>query len=144
MAQNDSENSKPPPVNLAQVAVLLVDDQKAARQLLRAFLIRIGVGKIEEATDSIEALRILMLTSKTQSPFRAVFVSRMMREMSGLELVRNIRQLSGWSEFPIVVISEDLDFGIVKDAVTVGASEYLLRPYDESALRTMLVRLLTK
>ena len=143
MSQNDS-TPKSTAINLSQVSLLLVDDQKAARQLLRAYLVRIGIGRIEEATDSIEALRILMLTSKGQSPFKAVFVSRAMREMSGLDLVKNIRLLAGWDDFPIVVISEDLDFVHVRESVQAGASEYLIRPYDEATLRSMLERLLVK
>lgn len=142
MAQENSSNEKSSSVDLAKVAVLIVDDQKAARQLLHAYLLRIGVGKVEEATDKIEAMRVLTGSAKTKSPFRAVFVSRMMREMDALDLVSSIRQLAGWTDLPIVVVSEELDFGYVKDAVTVGASEYLIRPYDETALRSMLVRLL--
>lgn len=143
MAQKESTRQKSLPA-LSQVSLLLVDDQKASRQLLRAYLVRLGVGRIEEAADSLEALRLLMLTSNSQSPFRGVFISRMMREMNGLELVRTVRQLAGWSTFPIVVISEDLDPQHVRDAVSAGASEYLLRPYQEEQLRAMLERLLIR
>lgn len=135
------ENKKPRSP-FAQSGVLLVDDQKAARLLLKSYMTRLGVGKIEEATDSIEALRILMQTTPGQCPFGAVLISRNMREMTGLQLVKNIRQLSGWSEFPIVVISEDLDPALVRDAAAAGASEYMLRPYDEETLKTILERTL--
>lgn len=123
---------------------LLVDDQRAARLLLRVFLIRHGVNFIEEASDSISALRLLMSTPQNQSPFRAIFISRQMPEMSGLELVRTIRQLPGWAQFPIVIISEDNDAKLERDARNAGASEYLMRPYTEEELQAVLKRISSK
>lgn len=120
---------------------MLVDDQRAPRQLLRAFLLRIGVGQIEEASDSLEALRILMLSSRSQTPFDGIFINRTLREMDGLELVQNIRQLVGWQDFPIVVISEDTDAVHARENLEAGANEYLLRPYLESDLRAILDKL---
>ncbi len=127
-------------VDLSKVSLLVVDDQKAARQLLRAFFKRLGVGRIEEATDCIEAVRLL--TSKSQPPFHAAFISRSMREMTGTELVFDIRELEGFTNFPIVVVSEDLDPVHRKAAFGVGATDYLLRPYDEETLRALLAKLL--
>lgn len=140
------------PLDLSQVSLLLVDDLKAARLLLRAYLTRMGVRRIEEATDSIEAVRFL--TSKSQAPFHAVFISRSMRAktstkpaagnelVAGTELVFDIRQLEGFSNFPIIVVSEDLDPVHRKSAFGVGATDYLLRPYDEATLRELLEKLL--
>ncbi len=129
-------------LNLAQLGVLLVDDQKAARLLLRSYLIRLGIGKVEEVTDSIEALRLLINTPAKHQAFAAVFISRSMREMSGLELVRNIRQLSEWSTIPIIIVSEDRDAAKLLDAVAAGATDYLLRPYSQETLLATLKRAL--
>jgi two-component system chemotaxis response regulator CheY len=120
---------------------LLVDDQRAARLLLRVFLVRQGVSFIEEAGDSISALRLLMATPQSQGSFRAVFISRQMPEMSGLELVRTIRQLPGRSQFPIVIISEDSDAKLQRDAVDAGATDYLMRPFTEEDLTALLKRI---
>jgi two-component system chemotaxis response regulator CheY len=120
---------------------LLVDDQRAARLLLRVFLIRQGVNFIEEAGDSISALRLLMATPQNQSPFRAVLISRQMPEMSGLELVRTIRKLPGWSQFPIVIVSEDSDAKLQRDAIAAGANEYLMRPFTEEDIAALLKRI---
>lgn len=126
----------------ANVGILLVDDQKAARVLLKSYLARLGFGKIEEATDSIEAVRILAQTPPAQCPFGIAFVSRSMREMSGLDFVRTIRQRTGWGDFPIVLVSEDLNPALVRDAIAAGATDYMLRPYDEKTLSDLLQRTL--
>jgi two-component system, chemotaxis family, chemotaxis protein CheY len=120
---------------------LLVDDQRAARMLLRVFLLRQGVNFIEEASDSISALRLLMATPQNLSPFKAVFISRVMPEMSGVEFVRTVRQLPGWANFPIVVISEDSDPKLEDEAFASGATDYFLRPYTEDDLKAVLARI---
>ncbi len=120
---------------------LLVDDQRAARLLLRVFLIRQGFNFIEEASHSISALRLLMATPQSQSPFRAVFISRQMPEMSGIELMRTLRQLPGWTQFPIVIISEDSDAKLQREAMAAGATDYLLRPFTEEELTALLKRI---
>lgn len=117
---------------------LLVDDQRAARLLLRVFLLRQGVNFIEETADSISALRLLTATPHNLSPFKAVFISRVMPEMSGVEFVRTVRQLPGWANFPIVVISEDADPKLEEEAFAAGATDYLLRPYTEEELKAVL------
>jgi two-component system, chemotaxis family, chemotaxis protein CheY len=137
LAQNESSQ-----INLSPLGILLVDDQKAARLLLRAFLTRLGVGRVEEASDSIVALRLLMNTPSSHQAFAAAFVSRSMREMTGLELVRNIRQLAEWSDFPIVIVSEDPDPSLVRDAIAAGATDYILRPYSQETLLATLKRAL--
>lgn len=120
---------------------LLVDDQRAARLLLRVFLLRQGVSFIEESGDSISALRLLTATSQNQSPFKAVFINRIMPEMSGIEFVRAVRQLPGWAHFPIVVLSEDANSKCENEAFNAGASDYLLRPYTEEELQAVLSRI---
>lgn len=136
MVRSDTRRNK-----YSQLGLLLVDDQKAARILLRSYLNRLGVGDVEEATDSLEALRILMQTRAADCPFEAIFVSRSLREMSGLNLVKNIRLLAGWKDFPIVLISEDLDPSLAIEANKTGATEYLIRPYSEERLKAVLDRI---
>jgi two-component system chemotaxis response regulator CheY len=120
---------------------LLVDDQKAARMLLRVFLLRQGVGFIEESVDSVSALRLLLGAPVSATPFKAAFVSRTMPEMSGCDFVRAVRQKSGWAQFPIVVVSEDADPALRHEAFAAGATDYLLRPYTEQEIQSVLQRI---
>jgi two-component system chemotaxis response regulator CheY len=64
-----------------------------------------------------------------------------MPEMSGLELLRTIRQLPGWVDFPVVIISEDSDAALRRAAMEAGASDYLMRPFTEEDLMALLKRI---
>ncbi len=134
MAQNKPIAKK----QISNLSVLLVDDYKPSRVLLRSFLIRLGVNHLDEATDSIEALRLLMETNSNDTPFDAVFISLGIREMSGLDLLRNIRQLSGWDKFPVIIVSENASADVAIEAFSAGASQFLLRPYEEETLARIL------
>ncbi len=137
MAQNKPTVKK----HVSNTGALIVDDYKPSRVLLRSFLIRLGITKIDEATNSIEALRFIMETDVTQSPFDIIFISLGIREMSGLDLLRNIRQLASWDEFPVVIVSENASADIAIEAFSAGATEFLLRPYEEGTLARILAKL---
>ena len=64
-----------------------------------------------------------------------------MPEMSGLELLRTIRQLPGWAQFPIVIVSEDSDAKLQRDAMAAGATDYLMRPFTEEDIAALLKRI---
>lgn len=117
---------------------MIVDDNPAGRLLLRAYLQRLGFRQLEEFGDSMEALRQLMLAAQVQNPFAAMFIDWTMSEMTDLQVVRTIRGLPGWNDFPIIVLSEELDESKVAAVFAAGGSEHLLRPVTEPTLRTTL------
>lgn len=137
LAQNKPAVKK----HISNTGALIVDDYKPSRVLLRPFLIRLGVTKIEEATNSIDALRFIMDTDITQSPFDIIFISLGIREMNGLDLLRNIRQLANWDEFPVVIVAENASADIALEAFSAGATEFLLRPYEEATLARIIAKL---
>lgn len=136
-----TQNKPPVKKQISSLSILLVDDYKPARVLLRSYMARLGVGRVEEATDSIEALRLVMETTVNRTPFDAVFVSLGIREMNGLEFVRSIRQLSALSTLPLILISENSEAATTREALTTGINEFLLRPYEEETLKRILTKL---
>lgn len=134
MAQNKSIAKK----HASNTGALIVDDYKPSRVLLRSFLVRLGLTRLSEATDSIEALRLIMDTDASQSPFDVIFISLGIREMNGLDLLRNIRQLANWENFPVVIVSENASADIAVEAFSAGATEFLLRPYEEATLARII------
>ena len=118
--------------------ILIVDDQKPAQMLLRAYLTRMGYSDLEEASDSLEALRLIMSATQDNRPFAAVLIDRSMPEMNGLEFVRAIRQLKTFVRTPIIVLSEDLDPNSWTEVLQAGASAHLLKPVTEDSIREAL------
>ncbi len=102
--------------------ILLVDDSRAVRQLLRLMLTRHMGLDISEAGDGKEAMEKLSLT-----PYDLVITDIRMPRMDGLSFIREVRG-SMSLKVPIIIVStlggeEDRDEGLL-----LGADSYVTKP----------------
>ncbi len=112
--------------------LLVVDDDEVNRDVLRRHLERQGYG-VEEAADGFEALAVLR--GKT---FDAVLLDLLMPEMSGLEVLREIKQDYALRDIPVLVISASDELSSVAESIQSGAEDYLVKPFDPILLRARL------
>ena len=102
--------------------ILIVDDEKDFREFIASTLKEMGLDVLEAASGS-EALDVLSKESVT-----AVLADLVMPQMSGLELLRNIRKR--WPLVKVVILS---GYGTVQNAVEamkLGAFSFILKPLD--------------
>lgn len=110
--------------------VLIVDDEKPAREKLRRLLLQeAGITIAGEAADAIEALDLVARERPD-----LVFLDIQMPEVSGIELAASLPQPG-----PLLVFVTAFDRYAI-DAFDTGAIDYLLKPYDEARLQRALVR----
>ena len=104
--------------------VLIVDDVRATRAMLRALLRDNGVGNILEAENGVEALRLL------QSRRVDVIVTDLaMAAMDGLQLTRKLRQPYGKNAFvPVMMISGHEEEKHIKAAMEAGVACFMKKP----------------
>lgn len=114
--------------------ILLVDDEPGVRSSLRAMLCADGGGELEvdEAGGGQAALDLL-----AERPADLVITDMKMPGLSGIELIERLRQYAYGGE--VAVISGFDDYQLVRTAMKLGASDYLLKPIDRDEL-TELVR----
>jgi two-component system LytT family response regulator len=111
--------------------VLIVDDEKPARDKLRRLLMQeTGIAEIIEAADGIEALERID-TSKPD----ALFLDIAMPELSGIELAASLPEPA-----PAIVFVTAWDQYAIQ-AFDAGAIDYLLKPYDATRLARAVQRL---
>lgn len=111
--------------------VLIVDDEKPARDKLRRLLAQeAGIAAIEEALDGIDALERI----ETFRP-DAVFLDIAMPELSGIELAASLPEPA-----PAIVFVTAYDEYAIR-AFDAGAIDYLLKPYDAARLARAVQRL---
>jgi DNA-binding NtrC family response regulator len=115
--------------------VLVVDDQEVVRM---SYLRSLGGSgcRVETAPDGNEALRAL-----ERHPFDLVMLDLRMPGMDGMTVLRTIREK--WPESEVVVITGYPSIDTAKEAIRLGASDYLAKPVgpDElvnAAARAML------
>lgn len=109
---------------------LVVDDVSSARAVLRDMLEDLGFTRIHEASDGREALKLLTTTSVD-----VVLCDQVMHDMSGKELVSNLRARPALRELPVIMVSALSDIADVDAALETGATDYLVKPVSFRKLR---------
>ena len=107
-------------------AILLIDDEKSIRNVLKDILQHEGY-RIEEAADGEQGLQKL-----ATQPFDLVLCDIKMPKMDGLEVLQQIMQLQ--PDVPVIMISGHGTIETAVDAVKKGAFDFIAKPPDLNRL----------
>ena len=113
--------------------ILIVDDEPGVRSSLRTMLLAAQSGglEVDEAGGGQAALDLL-----AERPADLVITDMKMPGLSGIELIERLRQFAYGGE--IAVISGFDDYQLVRTAMKLGASDYLLKPVDRDELTELV------
>ena len=119
--------------------VLIVDDSAAIRKILRRVLLQtdISLGEVYEAGDGREAL--LRLTEK---PVQLVISDINMPNMDGLQLLSRIKEMEHLRNVPVIMITTEGGQGKVMEAVQLGATGYVRKPFTAEQIKEKLIGIL--
>jgi signal transduction histidine kinase len=115
--------------------ILVVDDEESVRNLFAASLG--DTYSCETAADAQEALEIL-----ARQPFALVITDLQMPGLSGIELLRKIRE--HYKDTAVIIVSGIDRTQRVMDAMRVGAFDYLVKPCDLEVLTISVERALER
>ena len=119
--------------------ILIVDDDELARLSLSNILGSVdGVTGIAEAEDGEQAWELL---AGGLRPLVCCCDVRMPR-LDGLGLLRRARADALLRDLPFLLVSSASDRATVQDAITIGVSGYILKPYLAVQTRATVARLL--
>ena len=116
--------------------ILVVDDFSATRTLVINHLSELGYSNTVEAENGVSAL------SKLKSAlFDLVVTDCSMSDMSGLDLLKQIRADSDLKHIPVLMVtSEDLQGNIIT-AIKAGLNDYIVRPFEEYTFKQKLEKI---
>ena len=121
--------------------ILVVDDIESLRELLKAYLDRLGYTNIQEAEDGKLALEMLWAAHLAAKPFELVISDWNMPNLNGLELLEAIRQKEHWKTLPFLFLTTESEKDKVLSAAQRGASNYIVKPIDEPLLKEKLQKI---
>lgn len=110
---------------MSKQKILIVDDSEMNRALLMEILE--DQYEIEEAENGLAALDLL---SRKREDFSLVLLDIMMPEMDGLEVLAHINKYHWNDRFAVIMISADDSPEKMQRAYTLGAFDYISRPFD--------------
>ncbi len=124
--------------------ILIVDDLQSLRDLLKAYLRRIGYRQIVEAVDGKDAYQLMIAAKVTGAPFDLVISDWNMPNMDGLEFLKIVRGSPEWKNLPFLLLTTENEKNKVMDAVMAGVSNYMVKPVEEETLKDKLRKIWEK
>ena len=115
--------------------MLVVDDEPKMRRVLEFMLHSMG-HECGQACDGIEALAAL-----GAGPFDLVITDLRMPRMDGLAFLRELRQQG--EDVPVIVLTAYGTIDSAVEAMKLGASDYIIRPFEIAAVELAVTRALT-
>jgi two-component system chemotaxis response regulator CheY len=108
---------------------LVIDDSRAMRSILAGILDDLEF-EVEQAADAEMAYEIL----KADQRFDLALVDWNLPAMSGLELVKLVRQHRELAALRLMMVTTETGLGRVREALEAGADEYIMKPFDKEML----------
>lgn len=118
--------------------VLVCDDDRATRFAVTRILTQQLGCRTTECADGVEALQLL-----SREHFSFVMLDVEMPVMSGIEVLELLRESPQTQTLPVVILSNVRDEQAVRHLLTLGISDYVLKPPRTETLVSKLQRLVT-
>lgn len=109
---------------------LVVDDSRVIRKVARRILEELAFS-IEEAADGKEALD----ACRAGMP-DAILLDWNMPVMSGIDFLRALRREPGGDRPVVVFCTTENDLDHITEAMSAGANEYVMKPFDGAILQS--------
>ncbi|HEX9019716.1 MAG TPA: response regulator [Nitrospirota bacterium] len=117
--------------------VLIVEDSKAIRSMIRMSLEEAGGFFAVEAGNGFEALRTLPTRS-----FDLIITDINMPDINGLELIGYVKSNPTYRDIPLVIVSTEKTEADKKRGMALGAAGYVEKPFKKEALITVVAKAL--
>ena len=116
--------------------ILAVDDSASMRQMV-SFTLKTAGYDVIEAEDGQEALEIAQ-----DSAVDLVLTDVNMPVMDGIELVKNLRELSHYKFTPILILTTESASEKKSEGRNAGATGWLVKPFNPEQLLTTIKKVI--
>jgi len=130
-----------PPANIRGTRILIVDDNKTNREVLKGQLDSWGV-RVGEAPDGPTALKEIYKAHHNDEPFKLAVVDMQMPDMDGESLGSAIKADHKIKDIRLVLMTSMGQRGDAKRMEEIGFAAYLTKPVRQSDLFDCLVSVL--
>ena len=124
-------------LNLSDVTVLVVEDDRNVGSTIKSMLIEMGITDIMEANDGKQALEII---ESAMGGLSLIICDWNMPRKSGLELLREVRQVN--SGLPFLMITARADADSIIAAKESNVTGYIRKPFSFNDLETKVISII--
>ncbi len=121
-------------LSVANLSVLIVDDVKSMRSIVRSLLKNLKIGRtFHMAENGLEALRILHTTHVD-----VAIIDWKMPVMNGTQLLEAVRKDRQLRDLPVLMVTGESEKEIVLEAAEIEVEAYLIKPLTPLVLEEKL------
>lgn len=120
---------------IAELSVIVIDDNKQAVRLISMMLDDMGVGKVATSYDPVSGLEAI-LTATT--PIDVIICDWNMPNMTGLELLKKLRSSGNLTPFIMITGRDTVESAI--DAASSGVTAYMPKPFGPEKLELKILQ----
>jgi two-component system chemotaxis response regulator CheY len=115
------------------VRILLVDDSRATRMIVRSTIESLGLEQLEilEASDGEEAVELLR---NEKLEIDLVLADWDMPRMDGVTFLKQLRVITPFREIPVIMVTSQSSREKVTEALRWGAKDYVVKPFNSATL----------
>lgn len=117
--------------------ILIADDSAAMRAMLVSTIEACGDYHIVEAGSGFEALRLL-----PREKVDLILTDINMPDINGLEFISYLRNNTNYLTIPVIIISTEGSQKDIDKGKSLGANEYLIKPFDPARLQQLVLQYL--
>jgi len=118
--------------------ILVVDYFATMRKILKSLLGDIGFSNVDEADDGLTALPMLQ-----NGQYEFLITDWNMPGMSGLDLLKNVREDNALSSLPVLMVTAETKRDIMDQAMTRGVNGYVVKPFTACMLKEKIEHIFT-
>ena len=108
---------------------LVIDDSRTARLVIGNMLRELGM-EVISASNGVEALALLSKNPDVE----LILLDWNMPEMNGLDFLKAVRAQKSYNHVRILMATSESHTNQVNEALSAGASEYLMKPFNKDVL----------
>ncbi|WP_297452741.1 chemotaxis response regulator CheY [Persephonella sp.] len=118
------------------IKILVVDDMATMRRIIKGLLEQLGFKNIDEAEDGKVALQKLK-----SGKYDFVITDWNMPNMTGLELVQEIRKDPELKHLPVLMVTAEAKKENVLMAIKAGVNNYIVKPFTAEVLKEKIEKI---
>ena len=127
-----------PQIDFRDAKVLVIDDSRHMRVIVKSILVQIGCKDVREADNAAAAF-----AEMRGFPADLIIVDYAMEPLDGLDFVRLVRTAKDSSNptVPIIMLSGHTEIHRIAESRDAGVNEFLAKPVSVESLRSRMISL---
>lgn len=122
--------------------ILVLDDMMTMRKIVVKICKELGFFDITEAPDGAEGWK--KLEEAGSQSFQLIISDWNMPNLTGLDLLKKVRGDARFKGTPFLMVTAEAELTQIKEAVTSGVDNYVIKPFNAATLTEKLTAVYKK